>query len=115
MITLNVRRNRQGDLLILNPQPPKGVRYVFAKSQPTTPLQKTIRAFWREFDKMVDEGNMTDCYKKQQNAIKKLAKVYFGIDLTWTPPNPEADGWPTHGYWYSNKRFITTRIKELAK
>lgn len=108
MITLNVARDRKGRLLILSPQPPKGLKYVFRKAKKPKSMEKKLRAMWKEFDDIVDNHRHGEHDSFQQKTIKRLVEKHFGFCIDWDDVDY---GWPTAAYWPASKIYINKIIR----
>jgi hypothetical protein len=114
MIQLQVGRDKQGRLLILSPKRPYGLEYVFRKTSGPDALDLLIKAMWKEYNFIFSkrESYLEGNDRAQQKLIKKLIKQHFGFSLTWKAAEGDVEGWPTDGFWSSNRRFITKLLKQ---
>lgn len=117
MITLKVKRNKQGQIVLADKNP-RGVRLKFPVVHPISDTDKQLRAMWRDMDRKSDDYEKSDVdYPWQQRLIRRLAKKHFGVDLKWksvtVDKRDDSYGWPTTGYWETNKTWFNKEIKRL--
>ena len=119
MIKLLVRRDRRGRFILINKTPPKGVMFVLPMPRHFTPMDKKLNVMWKDFDNWQDNSKRGEDDHAQQKRIALYAKKHFKVNLTWKPviiPNDEFEsGWPTKGYWRSNKSWFNREIKRLVR
>ena len=118
MITLNVARDKKGRVVLLNKQPPAGVRLVFRKVKPMDSITKRLKKMWLEFNEKQDNARHGEDYRWQQKMIRKMAKKHFGVNLSWDNGVKDKDddcyGWPTKGFWRANKMWFNKEIRRLS-
>ena len=111
MITLNVRKDRKGNVILLDFDSAK-VTLNYRKSQPVTLLDKKLKAMWDEFDYWVKSTDATESDKRQQNKINMLLGKHFNLGgLLFVDMNDDQFGWPCR-FWKGNKTFINRYIRK---
>lgn len=113
MITLSVKRDKKGRLILLDYDKTK-VKLVFSKAKKLSNIDRKIRKMWKDMDVWVAKSSRNESFKSQQRWIRNYAKETLGVDLTWASCK-DMEGWPTSGWWETNQRWFSKELRRLLE